>query len=133
MGTLTSDRHIHSRNSCDGACMAVADLVREAARKGIGDYGPTDHIHTPFNPPDLERSRRESELTTEDKWDASVSQAAPSRSGPSAPCMPRAVVATGSGVRFAAPDRPRGQSSRRYCTAAFTSAMAFSPHSRSMA
>ena len=56
---ITSDWHIHSRNSCDQACMAVADLVREAAAKGIEDFGLTDHIHTPYNLPDLERSREE--------------------------------------------------------------------------
>ena len=56
---LTSDWHIHSRNSCDSACITVADLVKEAAENGITDFGLTDHIHTPFNMPDLEASRRE--------------------------------------------------------------------------
>jgi histidinol phosphatase-like PHP family hydrolase len=37
----------------------MSDLVREAATNGITDYGVTDHIHTPFNRPDLERSRLE--------------------------------------------------------------------------
>ena len=56
---LTSDWHIHSRNSCDGACMVVADLVRGAAAKGILDFGLSDHIHTPYNLPDLANSRAE--------------------------------------------------------------------------
>ncbi|MFH1568633.1 MAG: PHP domain-containing protein [Gemmatimonadota bacterium] len=56
---LTSDWHIHSRNSCDGACMTVADLVRGAAEKGIADFGLTDHLHTPYNLPDVAASRRE--------------------------------------------------------------------------
>ncbi len=56
---LTSDWHIHSRNSCDSACMTVADLVSGAERKGVLDFGLTDHVHTPINLPDLERSRRE--------------------------------------------------------------------------
>jgi histidinol phosphatase-like PHP family hydrolase len=56
---ITSDWHIHSRNSCDDACMPVADLVRDAAAKGIAAYGVTDHIHTPFNLPDLAASRQE--------------------------------------------------------------------------
>ena len=34
---IVSDWHIHSRNSCDSACMTVADLVAEAERKGIAD------------------------------------------------------------------------------------------------
>jgi len=57
--TITSDWHIHSRNSCDGACMTVAELVRRTAEEGIHDYGLTDHIHTAFNLPDLAASRRE--------------------------------------------------------------------------
>ena len=56
---LTSDWHIHSRNSCDGAAITVADLVRGAKAKGIRDFGLTDHIHTPFNLPDLAASREE--------------------------------------------------------------------------
>jgi histidinol phosphatase-like PHP family hydrolase len=39
--------------------MEVAELVRRAAAVGISDYGLTDHIHTPYNLPDLARSRAE--------------------------------------------------------------------------
>ena len=56
---ITSDWHIHSQNSCDSACMTVAELVRRAAEEGILDYGLTDHIHTPYNLPDLAASRQE--------------------------------------------------------------------------
>jgi histidinol phosphatase-like PHP family hydrolase len=56
---LTSDWHIHSRNSCDSACMSVGDLVTGAAAKGITAFGVTDHIHTPYNLPDLYASREE--------------------------------------------------------------------------
>jgi len=56
---ITSDWHIHSRNSCDGACMTVAELVRRTGEKGIRSYGLTDHFHTPYNLPDLEASREE--------------------------------------------------------------------------
>ena len=56
---IVSDWHIHSRNSCDSACMAVADLVREAEQKGIRDFGITDHVHTPYNLTDLAGSRAE--------------------------------------------------------------------------
>lgn len=56
---ITSDWHIHSRNSCDGACITVSDLVREADEKGILDFGLTDHLHTPYNLPDIAKSRKE--------------------------------------------------------------------------
>ena len=54
---LTSDWHIHSENSCDSAALPMADLASAAAALGIADYGVTDHIHTPFNLPDLVASR----------------------------------------------------------------------------
>ena len=56
---ITSDWHIHSRNSCDAASLVVADLIRDAVGKDIRHYGLTDHIHTPYNLPDLVRSREE--------------------------------------------------------------------------
>lgn len=56
---IVSDWHIHSRNSCDEARLTVSDLVREAEEKGIRDFGLTDHVHTPYNLPDLARSRAE--------------------------------------------------------------------------
>lgn len=57
--TITSDWHIHSRNSCDEASLAITDLISGADRAGIVDYGVTDHIHTPYNLPDLHASRAE--------------------------------------------------------------------------
>lgn len=39
--------------------MTVADLVREAEEKGIRDFGLTDHLHTPYNLPDVAKSRQE--------------------------------------------------------------------------
>ncbi len=54
---ITTDWHIHSEHSCDGACMTVPDLVLHAGDKGVEDFGLTDHLHTPFNLPDLEKSR----------------------------------------------------------------------------
>lgn len=56
---ITSDWHIHSKNSCDTACLKVADLVAAAAAGGIRHYGLTDHVHTPVNYPDLRASREE--------------------------------------------------------------------------
>ncbi|HRU07194.1 MAG TPA: PHP domain-containing protein [Candidatus Brocadiia bacterium] len=58
---ITSDWHIHSRNSCDDACMTLADMARGAAAKGILAFGVSDHIHTAFNLPDLAASRSEFE------------------------------------------------------------------------
>ena len=55
---LTSDWHIHSAASCDEACMQITDLVLEAQVQGIQDFGVTDHIHTPYNLPDLAASRK---------------------------------------------------------------------------
>lgn len=56
---ITSDWHIHSRNSCDEASLVVADLVREADAAGIRDYGLTDHLQTPYNFPDIAAARAE--------------------------------------------------------------------------
>ena len=56
---ITSDWHIHSRNSCDAACMLISDLIPEAETRGIRDYGVTDHIHTPYNLPDIAGSYHE--------------------------------------------------------------------------
>jgi len=56
---ITCDWHIHSRNSCDSASLAVSDLLREAQARGIRDLGLTDHVHTPFNLADLDKSRLE--------------------------------------------------------------------------
>jgi histidinol phosphatase-like PHP family hydrolase len=39
--------------------MAVSDLVTETSRIGILDFGLTDHIHTPYNLPDIRCSRQE--------------------------------------------------------------------------
>jgi len=39
--------------------MIVSELISAAADKGIRDYGLTDHIHTPFNLPDLDASLEE--------------------------------------------------------------------------
>ncbi len=60
---ITCDWHIHSRNSCDGACIPVGELIGRAAAKGIRDFGLTDHLHSLINLPDIVRSRAE--------WDAS--------------------------------------------------------------
>ena len=59
---FSGDWHMHSRHSCD--CKegkiptTLAATVAEVRACGITDSGITDHIHTPFNLPDLEASRR---------------------------------------------------------------------------
>ena len=56
---ITSDWHIHSRNSCDSACIEVQHLINRAREQGITDFGLTDHLHTPYNTPDIIASRKE--------------------------------------------------------------------------
>jgi len=56
---ITNDWHIHTRNSCDSACIPLAYLIQRAAEKGITDFGITDHLHTPYNLPDMQASRAE--------------------------------------------------------------------------
>jgi len=56
---IRSDWHIHSRNSCDGACLSVRELVKQVQGKGIVDFGLADHLHTHYNLPDIANSRKE--------------------------------------------------------------------------
>jgi histidinol phosphatase-like PHP family hydrolase len=60
---LTTDWHLHTRNSCDcrdGALpTTMAATVAAIEAHGMRHYGITDHLHTPYNLPDLEASRRE--------------------------------------------------------------------------
>lgn len=56
---ITSDWHIHSHNSCDEAALIMADLCATAPGLGILDFGITDHLHTPYNLPDIVKSRAE--------------------------------------------------------------------------
>ena len=56
---ITSDWHIHSGNSCDCACMKMSALIESAAAKGITDFGVSDHLHSLYNLPDIQASRRE--------------------------------------------------------------------------
>ncbi len=59
---IKDDWHIHSTHSCDGACMKMKSLVEGAVDKGIMKYGITDHIHTPFNYPDIINSKKAYDL-----------------------------------------------------------------------
>jgi len=56
---ITSDWHIHTHHSCDQASLQTADLIAGAREQGIADLGITDHLHTPYNLPDLAASRQE--------------------------------------------------------------------------
>ena len=42
MKKLSTDWHIHTEDSCDSACLRMADLVAEQKQNGITDYGVTD-------------------------------------------------------------------------------------------
>jgi histidinol phosphatase-like PHP family hydrolase len=55
---ITSDWHIHSSSSCDDASMNQAEFVTDAPACGLLDFGITDHLHTPYNMPDVEASRK---------------------------------------------------------------------------
>jgi len=59
VAALTCDWHIHTHNSCDSASLRLPDLVAGARQAGIRDLGIADHLHTPYNLPDLEASRRD--------------------------------------------------------------------------
>ena len=64
---IEDDWHIHSEHSCDGACMKMESLVTGVVEKGIMRYGVTDHIHTPFNYPDIINSKKAYDINyTED-------------------------------------------------------------------
>lgn len=62
---ITSDWHIHTKYSCDSACMEYETLVSEMKKLGITDYGVTDHYHTRIQEPDIAASRKEYEITME--------------------------------------------------------------------
>jgi len=65
---IKDDWHIHSKHSCDGACMKMESLVEGAAEKGIMKYGITDHIHTPFNYPDIINSKKAYDVNFNDNF-----------------------------------------------------------------
>ena len=53
-----SDWHIHSRCSCDSACMEFETLVEDTKKKGITDFGVSDHYHTRIQEEDIALSRK---------------------------------------------------------------------------
>ena len=58
---LTSDWHIHSRNSCDckESGLSLNALLASAESRGVTHLGITDHLHTQLNFPDIAASRSE--------------------------------------------------------------------------
>ena len=58
---ITSDWHIHTRNSCDTAegALSVSQLIIEASERGITDLGITDHYHGPYSLKYIIASRKE--------------------------------------------------------------------------
>ena len=62
---ITSDWHIHTKYSCDSACMEFEDLVKSAKENGITDFGVSDHYHSRLQEPDIKASREDYEKTLE--------------------------------------------------------------------
>ena len=60
---ITSDWHIHTKCSCDSACMEFEDLVQDAKAIGLTDFGVTDHYHSSLQEGDIAASRQEYEKT----------------------------------------------------------------------
>ncbi|MBN1555731.1 MAG: PHP domain-containing protein, partial [Phycisphaerae bacterium] len=56
---IRSDWHIHTRNSCDDACLSIEEILAGAKANGLTRLGITDHVHVRLNFPDIEASRRE--------------------------------------------------------------------------
>lgn len=62
---IKSDWHIHTKHSCDSACMEYETLVSEMKKLGIKDYGVSDHYHTRIQEADIAASRKDYEATME--------------------------------------------------------------------
>lgn len=62
---ITSDWHIHTKHSCDGACMEYEALVEDAKKLGITDFGVSDHYHSRLQEPDIKASREDYDKTIE--------------------------------------------------------------------
>lgn len=54
---ITTDWHIHTKYSCDSACMEFEDLIKDAKKTGIKDFGVTDHYHCRLQEEDIKLSR----------------------------------------------------------------------------
>ena len=60
---ITTDWHIHTKYSCDSACMEYEDLVKDARAIGITDFGVTDHYHCRLQESDIKASRQDYDKT----------------------------------------------------------------------
>jgi histidinol phosphatase-like PHP family hydrolase len=56
---IRQNLHIHSRHSCDSACAALDDIQREMMRRGMTEFGISDHLHSNFNNGDIENARKD--------------------------------------------------------------------------
>ena len=56
---IRSDWHIHTFCSCDSACITFEELIFEAKKNGITDFGVSDHFHTRLQEADIAASRAE--------------------------------------------------------------------------
>ena len=62
---LNTDWHIHTKCSCDSACMDFETLIEDAKKYGITDFGVSDHYHTRIQTADIAASRAEFEKALE--------------------------------------------------------------------
>ena len=62
---ITTDWHIHTKYSCDGACMEFEDLIKDAKQIGITDFGVSDHYHSRIQEADIKASRNAYERALE--------------------------------------------------------------------
>jgi len=62
---ITTDWHIHTKCSCDSACMEFETLISDAKKLGITDFGVSDHYHTRLQEGDIASSRREYDAALE--------------------------------------------------------------------
>ena len=57
--SIKSDWHIHTKCSCDSACMEFETLIEDAKKYGLTDFGVSDHYHTRIQEADIASSREE--------------------------------------------------------------------------
>jgi histidinol phosphatase-like PHP family hydrolase len=56
---IKQDLHIHTHCSCDGANLHLPEIIKGCQELGFEHFGLADHLHTAFNMPDIEISKKE--------------------------------------------------------------------------
>ena len=62
---IKSDWHIHTHCSCDSAQLTFENLIDDAKRIGLTDFGVSDHYHTRIQEKDIAASRADYEAALE--------------------------------------------------------------------